>query len=85
MVTTQFKVENYLANSFVTVEGKKNADNFYIIRSGKVKLQKENPVVADECPTTGALGTEELRGRMRFGHSRLKVDTGWHNGLNQFD
>ncbi len=48
MVTTQFKVENYLSNSFVTVEGKKNADNFYIIRSGKVKVQKENPVVAEQ-------------------------------------
>ncbi len=44
----QFKVENYLANSFIMIEGKKNARNFYIILKGKVKLAKENPVVAEE-------------------------------------
>ncbi|OHD63066.1 MAG: cAMP-binding protein [Spirochaetes bacterium RBG_13_51_14] len=48
MTDTQFKVENYLANSFVIVEGKKNANNFYIILKGKVKVAKENPVVATE-------------------------------------
>jgi CRP-like cAMP-binding protein len=48
MADTQFKVENYLANSFVIVEGKKNASNFYIILKGKVKVAKENPVVATE-------------------------------------
>jgi len=30
MAGTQFKVENYIANSFVMVEGKKNENNFYI-------------------------------------------------------
>ncbi len=48
MADTQFKVENYLANSFIIVEGKKNASNFYIILKGKVKVAKENPVVATE-------------------------------------
>ncbi|MBN2079631.1 MAG: Crp/Fnr family transcriptional regulator [Spirochaetes bacterium] len=48
MSDTQFKVENYLANSFVVVEGKKNANNFYIILKGKVKVAKENPVLASE-------------------------------------
>lgn len=48
MADTQFKVENYLANSFIIVEGKKNANNFYIILKGKVKVAKENPVVATE-------------------------------------
>jgi CRP-like cAMP-binding protein len=48
MADTQFKVENYLANSFVVVEGKKNANNFYIILKGKVKVVKEHPVVATE-------------------------------------
>lgn len=48
MTTTQFKVENYQANSFIIIEGKKNSNNFYIIRSGKVKVKKENPVVAEE-------------------------------------
>lgn len=48
MTDTQFKVENYIANSFVVVEGKKNANNFYIILKGKVKVVKENPVLASE-------------------------------------
>jgi CRP-like cAMP-binding protein len=48
MSDTQFKVENYLANSFVIVEGKKDANNFYIILKGKVKVAKENPVIAAE-------------------------------------
>ncbi|MFC1669147.1 Crp/Fnr family transcriptional regulator [Spirochaetota bacterium] len=48
MATTQFKVENYRANSFVVVEGKKNANNFYIILKGKVKVTKENPVMNEE-------------------------------------
>ncbi len=48
MVSAQFKVENYVANSFIVVEGKREAHNFYIIRSGKVKISKENPVSAEE-------------------------------------
>ncbi|MBN1496247.1 MAG: cyclic nucleotide-binding domain-containing protein [Spirochaetes bacterium] len=48
MADTQFKVENYLANSFIIVEGKKDANNFYIILKGKVKVAKENPVMAAE-------------------------------------
>jgi CRP-like cAMP-binding protein len=48
MIDTQFKVENYLANSFIIVEGKKSANNFYIILKGKVKQVKENPVLSTE-------------------------------------
>jgi len=48
MSATQFKIENYIANSFIMVEGKKNVNNFYIIRSGKVKVSKENPVLSEE-------------------------------------
>jgi CRP/FNR family transcriptional regulator len=48
MSATQFKVENYIAGSFIMVEGKKNETNFYIIRSGKVKVTKENPVLSEE-------------------------------------
>jgi CRP/FNR family transcriptional regulator len=48
MSDTQFKVENYLANTFIIVEGKKNSSNFYIILRGKVKLAKENPVAGEE-------------------------------------
>ena len=48
MADTQFKVENYLANSFIIVEGKKNSTNFYIILKGKVKVAKENPVLSSD-------------------------------------
>jgi len=48
MAATQFKVENYLANSFIIIEGKKNSSNFYIILKGRVKVTKENPVTAEE-------------------------------------
>ena len=43
----EFKIENYIENSFVIVEGKKNSNNFYIVRSGKVKVFKENPVASE--------------------------------------
>lgn len=39
MASTQFKVENYMAKSFITVEGKKDSNNFYIIREGKVRVK----------------------------------------------
>jgi CRP/FNR family transcriptional regulator len=43
-----FKIEQYQPNSFVIVENKKNADHFYIILKGKLKVQKENEVEGDE-------------------------------------
>jgi len=71
-MSTQFKVENYTANSFVMVEGKKNADNFYIIMKGRVKIAKENPVVAEEPYTI--LGPGDFFGVVSCmsGHSRLE-------------
>ena len=48
MAPTQFKVENYLANSFIIVEGKKNSGNFYIILKGKVSISKNSKVVGEE-------------------------------------
>jgi len=47
MAATQFKVENYLPNSFIMVEGKKNAESFYIILKGKVKLSREIVYIND--------------------------------------
>jgi len=71
MTTAQFKVENYLPDSFIMVEGKKNASNFYIIRSGKVKITKENPVISEEPFTI--LGPGDFFGVVSCmsGHSRL--------------
>ncbi|MDY6969825.1 MAG: cyclic nucleotide-binding domain-containing protein [Spirochaetota bacterium] len=73
MVSTQFKVENYHVNTFVIVEGKKNADNFYIIRKGHVKIMKENPVIADEGHNL--LGPGDFFGVISCmsGHSRMET------------
>lgn len=73
MVSTQFKVENYLGNSFITVEGKKNADNFYIVRSGKVKIMKESPVVQEDPHSV--LGPGDFFGVISCmsGHSRIET------------
>ncbi len=71
-MATQFKVENYPADSFVMVEGKKNAENFYIIRSGRIKLTKENPVVSEE--PYSILGPGDFFGVVSCmsGHARLE-------------
>jgi len=39
---------NFTKDSYIIVEGKRKADNFFIIRSGKVKISKEVQVVAEE-------------------------------------
>ena len=48
MTSIQFKIANYLPKSFIIIEGKKESHNFYIIRSGNVRLMKENPVVSED-------------------------------------
>ncbi|HNR87048.1 MAG TPA: Crp/Fnr family transcriptional regulator [Spirochaetota bacterium] len=73
MASAQFKVENYLAKSFITVEGKKNSDNFYIIRTGKVKLQKENPVVAEDPYSVLGPGDFFAVISCMSGHSRIET------------
>ena len=72
MSDTQFKVENYLANSFIIVEGKKNANNFYIILKGRVKVARENPIVATE--PYSILGPGDFFGVISCmsGHARIE-------------
>lgn len=79
MAATQFKVENYMANSFIMVEGKKNATNFYIIRSGKVKISKENPVLSEE--PYNILGPGDFFGVVSCmaGHARLDTAVALEN------
>ncbi len=73
MVSTQFKVENYIEKSFITVEGKKDSGNFYIIRSGKVKIMKENPVPGEE--SFSMLGPGDFFGVISCmsGHARIET------------
>ena len=44
----QLAFVNFAKDSYIIVEGKRNADRFYIIRSGKVRLSKEVQIVAEE-------------------------------------
>jgi len=39
---------NFAKDAYIIVEGKRNADRFFIIRSGKVKISKEVQIVAEE-------------------------------------
>jgi CRP/FNR family transcriptional regulator len=73
MSDIQFKVENYLANSFIIVEGKKNSENFYIILKGKVKVSKENPAVTEDPYTI--MGPGDFFGVVSCmsGHTRIET------------
>lgn len=41
-------IVNFNRDSYIIVEGKQNADHFYIIRQGKVRISKEVEVVQEE-------------------------------------
>jgi CRP-like cAMP-binding protein len=51
MAAPSFSIVNFPANSYIIVEGKKEAYNFFIIREGKVKVSRENPVVGEDPNT----------------------------------
>ncbi|SIP88118.1 cAMP-binding domain of CRP or a regulatory subunit of cAMP-dependent protein kinases [Alkalispirochaeta americana] len=44
----QLKIVNFTKDAYIVVEGKQNADHFYILRSGKVRVSKEVEVVQEE-------------------------------------
>jgi CRP-like cAMP-binding protein len=44
----QLSFVNFKKDSYIIVEGKQNADRFFIIRSGKVRIYKEVEVVEEE-------------------------------------
>jgi CRP-like cAMP-binding protein len=64
---------NFTANSYIIVEGKRNADRFFIIRSGKVRLSKEVQIVAEESGDT--LGPGDFFGVVSTmsGHSHIET------------
>ena len=73
MADTQFKVENYQAGSFIIVENKKDAENFYIIRSGNVKQSRENPVIAEDNEIL--LGPGDFFGVISCMSGHARIDT----------
>jgi CRP-like cAMP-binding protein len=48
MNNLQLTFVNYFKDAYIVVEGKQNADRFFIIRQGKVRISKEVEVVAEE-------------------------------------
>ncbi|MBN2051030.1 MAG: cyclic nucleotide-binding domain-containing protein [Spirochaetales bacterium] len=44
----QLSLVNFRKGSYIIVEGKQQADHFYIIRSGKVRVSKEMEIVEEE-------------------------------------
>lgn len=47
-MSSPFKIANFQPNAFVIVEGKKEADSFYIVRQGKVRLTVDMPIPGEE-------------------------------------
>jgi CRP-like cAMP-binding protein len=48
----QLSIVTFNKNSYIIVEGKQNADYFYILRSGKIRISKEVEVVEEEGGNT---------------------------------
>ncbi len=46
----QLKAEVYRAGSFIFIEGQKESKNFYIIKQGKVQVQRDFKVIEEENP-----------------------------------
>jgi len=69
----QLTFVNFAAKSYIIVEGKKNADRFFIVRTGKVRLSKEVQVVAEESGDT--LGPGDFFGVVSTmsGHSHIET------------
>jgi CRP-like cAMP-binding protein len=64
---------NFAKDSYIIVEGKRNADRFFIIRQGKVRLSKEVQIVAEEQGDT--LGPGDFFGVVSTmsGHSHIET------------
>ena len=67
-----FQMVNFKASSYAIVEGKREANNFYIIRQGKLKTQKNTPVVGED--SAQVLGPGDFFGVVSAmsGHSRIE-------------
>ncbi|HNL70705.1 MAG TPA: Crp/Fnr family transcriptional regulator, partial [Leptospiraceae bacterium] len=68
-----FQMVNFKAGSYVVIEGKREALSFFIIRQGKLKTQKENPVIGED--SSQILGPGDFFGveSAMSGHSRIET------------
>jgi len=72
-VSLQLAFVNFTKDAYIIVEGKRNADRFFIIRQGKVRLSKEVQIVAEEQGDT--LGPGDFFGVVSTmsGHSHIET------------
>lgn len=79
MSGNQFKIENYAAKAIIFAEGKRTANNFYIIRSGRVQTSRINRVIAEE--PYSVLGPGDFFGVISCmsGHARIETATAIEN------
>ncbi len=68
-----FQMVSYKAGSYVIIEGKREANTFYIIRTGRVRTQKAMQITGDEGAQT--LGPGDFFGveSAMSGHSRIET------------
>ena len=69
----QLTFVNYKKDSYITVEGKTNADRFFIIREGKVRLFKDVEVVEEEGGSV--LGPGDFFGVVSTMSSHSQIET----------
>ncbi|GHV93931.1 Crp/Fnr family transcriptional regulator [Spirochaetia bacterium] len=69
----QLTFVNFSQGAYIIVEGKQNADRFFIIRSGKVRLSKEVQVVTEEQGDT--LGPGDFFGVVSTMSSHSQIET----------
>ncbi|MDR0497589.1 MAG: cyclic nucleotide-binding domain-containing protein [Treponema sp.] len=69
----QLSFVNFVKDAFIIVEGKRNADRFFILRSGKVRISKEVQIVAEE--QSDILGPGDFFGVVSTmsGHSHIET------------
>jgi CRP-like cAMP-binding protein len=69
----QLSIVTFKKSSYIIVEGKHNANNFYIVRSGKVHIGKEVEIVEEEGGNT--LGSGDFFGVVSTMSSHSHIET----------
>ena len=69
----QLSFVNFKKDSYIIVEGKQNADRFFIIRSGRVRVSKETEVVEED--TGNILGPGEFFGVISTMSNHSHIET----------
>ncbi len=73
MSGSPFQMLSFPPNSYIIVEGKKEATDFYIVREGKVGVGRENPVVGEEA--TQVLGPGDFFGVVAAMSQHPQIET----------